>query len=231
MTLYMHEVVPDVYRLDLPRPDLPAHVLASPDEPIGCHIITGDRTILFGTGYALSTAELLGELEKVAPIDIVIVEHGDSDHYGALHGLRDTHPDVTVAIPEDDQVHLLRINETPPDVLLNHGDERWGLTAITVRGHTYGNMAFIDQSRDILFAGDTLVRSTSDIAPDEPWSGPLAPPADRFNQHTQHARTNLITLADYSFDSVLLTHGNDVIGNAQSAFGKLLYDLDLHWDL
>lgn len=227
----MHEVVPDVYRIDLPRPDLPAHVLASPDEPIGCHVITGEHTILFGTGYALSTETLRDELAALPPIDVVIIEHGDSDHYGALPGLRDTYEDVTVAIPEDDQVHLLRIHETPPDVLLTHGDERWGLTAITVRGHTYGNMAFHDPTRNILIAGDTLVRSTSDIAPNEPWSGPLAPPAERFNQHTQHARNNLVQLADYSFDSVLLTHGDDVIGNAQSAFGKLLFDLNLHWDL
>lgn len=227
----MHEVVPDVYRINLPRPDLPAHVLASPDEPIGCHVIDGDHTILFGTGYALSTQQLLDALEPLPPLDVVIVEHGDSDHYGALPGIRDTYDDVTVAIPQDDQVHLLRIHETPPDVLLEDRDERWGLTAMTIRGHTYGNMAFIDPGRNLLIAGDTLVRSTSDIAPNESWSGPLAPPAERFNQHTQRARDNIIKLADYSFDSVLLTHGDDVIGDAQTAFGKLLFDLDLHWDL
>ena len=227
----MHEVVPDVYRINLPRPDLPAHVLASPDEPIGCHVIDGEQTILFGTGYALSTDQLLNELSSLPPLDVVIVEHGDSDHYGALPGLRERYEDVTVAIPEDDQVHLLRIHETPPDVLLTDGEDRWGLTAVTVRGHTYGNMAFIDHSRDILIAGDTLVRSTSDIAPNEPWSGSLAPPADRFNKHTQQARDNIIKLAPYSFDSVLLTHGKDVITDAQTAFGKLLFDLDLHWDL
>lgn len=227
----MNEVLPDIYRIELPRPDLPAHVLASPDEPIGCHVIDGDHTILFGTGYALSTEKLLTALDEFPSIDVVIIEHGDSDHYGALPGIRATYDDVSVAIPQDDQVHLLRIHETPPDVLLNNGDEQWGLNAITIRGHTYGNMAFLDTTRDVLIAGDTLVRSTSDIAPDEPWSGPLAPPAERFNQNTQRARENLVKLADYSFDSILLTHGDDLIGNAKDAFGKLLFDLDLHWDL
>lgn len=227
----MDEVRPDVYRIELPRPDAPAYVLASPDEPIACHVVGGDQTVLFGTGYALSTDRLVDELDELGGIDAVVVEHGDSDHFGALPGVLDAYDDVSVAVPRDDAVHIDRVYaDATPDVLLEDGDTPWGFRAITVRGHTYGNMAFLDETRKMLVAGDTIVGSDSDIAAPGPWRGALAPPDERFNLHDERARGNIVRLADLSFDSVLLTHGADVGGDAQVAFEKLLGDLDLHWE-
>lgn len=227
----MEEVLDQVHRIELPRPDLPAYVLASPDEPIACHVFDGDASVLFGTGYALSTDQLLTELEAVDGLDGVVVEHGDSDHFGALPGIRAAYPDVTVAVPADDQVHLRRVYETPPEVLLTHGDTQWGFRAITIRGHTYGNMAFLDESRGILVAGDTVVGSESDIAPPGPWSGPLAPPDERFNANDAKATANLVKLAEYDFSAILLTHGEDIVTGADTAVDRLLMDLDLQWEL
>lgn len=228
----MEELRPDVYRIELPRPDAPAYVLASPDEPIACHVVDGDRTVLFGTGYALSTDRLVDELDELGGVDVVVVEHGDSDHYGALPGILDAYDDVTVAIPAGDAVHLDRVYaDATADQLLEDGDTIAGFRAITVRGHTYGNMAFLDRSRGLLVAGDTLVRSDSDIAPDGRWRGALAPPGERFNRDDGRARENIVRLADYAFDSVLLTHGADVLEGADVEFDKLLGDLGLQWEL
>lgn len=223
--------LPDgVHRIDLPRPDLPAYLTASPDEPIGCHVVERDgETVLFGTGYALSTENLLDELAAFGGVDVVVVEHQDTDHYGALPGVVDEY-DPEVVVPDGDHAFFQRTYaDLAPDRLLTDGDEVAGFRAITVRGHTYGNMAFADEDRGLLVAGDTVVGSDSDIAPAERWSGPLAPPADRFNRSTERARSNLVALADLDVDDVLLTHGPDVVGGGSDAIDRLLGDLGLHW--
>lgn len=218
----------DVVRIDLPRPDLPPYLTASPDEPIGSHLI--DDT-LFGTGYALSAGRLLDEIDSHGGLERVVVEHQDTDHYGALPQVVEAY-DPEVVVPEGDHGFLQRTYAgLEADRLLDDGDEVGGFRAVRVRGHTYANTSFVDESRGVLVAGDTVVRSDSDIAPAEDWSGPLAPPADRFNLDTDRARRNLRALAGLDVEDVLLTHGEDVVGGGRDAIERLLGDLGLQWDL
>lgn len=228
----MDEIRPNVYRIEMPRPDIPAYLTASPAEPIACHVVDGEETVLFGTGYGFSTPDLLEHLDEFGGVDVVVVEHGDSDHFGAVPGVMERYDDVTLAVASGDEGALLRVYEDiTPDVLLRDGDVRWGFHAIRVPGHTYGNFAFHDPNRDLLVAGDTVVASDSDIAAKGAWSGALAPPADRFNANTEKARENLVRLAPYEFDGALLTHGDDVLSDADYEFERLLGDLGLHWEL
>jgi glyoxylase-like metal-dependent hydrolase (beta-lactamase superfamily II) len=227
----VHELRDGVHRIDLPRPDLPAYLTASPDEPIGCHVVEGEETALFGTGYALSTDELLDSLADLGGVDTVVVEHQDTDHYGALPGVVERF-DPEVVVPDGDHAFLQRTYaDLDADRLVTDGDEVAGFRAVTVRGHTYANMAFADESRGLLVAGDTVVGSDSDIAPAERWSGPLAPPAERFNLDTERARSNLVALAGLGVEDVLLTHGEDVLGDGRDAIDRLLGDLGLQWEL
>ncbi|MFB6172160.1 MAG: MBL fold metallo-hydrolase [Haloarculaceae archaeon] len=220
---------PHVTRIDLPRPDLPAYLTASPDEPIGCHLIDGDERVLFGTGYAFSAAQLLDALDDYGGVDVVVVEHDDTDHYGALPQVVERY-DPTVVVPRDDRAFLQRAYDLAADRLLDDGDAVAGFRALTVRGHTYGNMAFVDEDRGLLVAGDTVVGSDSDIAADGRWSGPLAPPAARFNRDDERARSSLVALADLAVEDVLLTHGADLTGGGADAVDRLLGDLGLHWE-
>ena len=218
----------NVTRFDMPRPDLPAYLTASPDEPIGCHLV--DDT-LFGTGYALSTDQLLRKLEAAGGLERVVVEHEDTDHYGALPGVVERF-DPEVVVPDGDHAFLQRTYaDLEADRLVEGGEEVAGFRAIRVRGHTYGNMAFVDASSGLLVAGDTVVRADSDIAPDRRWSGPLAPPAEMFNRDTDRARRNLVALAGLDIEDILLTHGEDVRGGGGDAVDRLLRDLGLHWEL
>ncbi len=217
----------DVVRIDLPRPDLPPYLTASPDEPIGCHLIDGT---LFGTGYALSADRLLGELGAHGGVERVVIEHQDTDHYGALPQVAEAY-DPEIVVPDGDHAFFQRTYAgLKPDRRLDDGDAVAGFRAIQVRGHTYGNMSFVDESRQLLIAGDTVVRSDSDIAPADAWSGPLAPPADRFNLDTDRARRNLVALAGLDVEDILLTHGEDVRGGGRDAIDRLLGDLGLQWE-
>jgi glyoxylase-like metal-dependent hydrolase (beta-lactamase superfamily II) len=174
---------------------------------------------------------MCAELANRGGVDRVVVEHEDTDHYGALPGIVDEF-DPEVVVPEGDHAFLQRTYaDLAADRLLDDGDEVAGFRAIRVRGHTYGNMAFVDESAGILVAGDTVVRADSDVAPAEDWSGPLAPVADPFNMHTERARRNLVALAGLDVEDILLTHGADVIGDGADAVDRLLWDLGLHWEL
>ena len=216
---------PDTVRIDLPRPDLPPYLTASPDEPIGCHLIDG---ILFGTGYAFSAEQLLTKLDANGGVDTVVVEHADTDHYGALPQVVERF-DPEIVVPDGDHGFLPRTYaDLTADRLLEDGDHVGDFRAIRVRGHTYGNMCFADEDRDVLVAGDTVVGARSDIAGSGRWSGPLA---DFFNRDTDRARENLVALADLDVDDVLLTHGEDVDTGGRDAIERLLGDLGLQWEL
>lgn len=219
----------DITRIDLPRPDLPPHLTASPDEPICCHYVAGEECVLFGTGYAFSAAHLLDALDDLGGVDTVVVEHADTDHYGALPQVVERY-EPAVIVPEDDRGFLPRTYDLAADRLLAGGDEVAGFQAVTVRGHTYGNLAFVDEEHGLLVAGDTVVGSDSDIAAPGRWSGPLAPPAARFNRDDERARENLVALADRAVKDILLTHGDDVFGGGTNAVDRLLGDLGLHWE-
>jgi glyoxylase-like metal-dependent hydrolase (beta-lactamase superfamily II) len=224
----MPEIHQAATRIDLPRPDLPPYLTASPDEPIGCHLIDGT---LFGTGYAFSADQLLTKLDAQGGVDRVVIEHADTDHYGALPQVIERF-DPEVIVPDGDHAFLLRTYaDVSADRLLEDGDRVGEFRAIRVRGHTYGNMSFVDEDREILVAGDTVVGSGSDIAGSGRWSGPLAPPADFFNRDTERARENLIELANLAVDDILLTHGPDVETDGRDAIERLLGDLGLQWEL
>lgn len=224
----MDEVLENVYELQMPRPDLPAHLVVSQDEPISCHLLTDDSSVLIGTGYALSADELITGIESVVDsLDCVIVEHGDSDHFGALPELQDRFGEFHIAMPASDIGSVIRVHGSITiDQELQHGNEACGLESIHVPGHTRGNMSFLDSDRDILYVGDTFVTADSDVALDGDWSGAFAPPGPRYNSNHEDAIINLDILAEYEFESALLTHGENVLSDAKGEFEVLLDDIN-----
>lgn len=215
-----------VHRLDLPRPDRPpaySKVTAGEtiDEPIGVHVLEGDTVILFGTGYADSADELLAWLDGFGGVDVVVVEHGDPDHYGAVAEVLGAY-ESTVAIPADDAGALTNV-DVEPDVELRDGDHRWGLDCVHVPGHTPGNMSFLAGER--LIAGDTVVHAKSAIAAPGEWGGALAPIRPGFNADDEAARRNIRRLAEHTFETAYLTHGPDVLTGARREVDRLIDDL------
>lgn len=213
----------------MPRPDLTPPWKPQTTEPVGCHLLDGECRILFGTGYGFSADRLIGKIEASGGIDVVVAEHGDPDHFGAIPALLEHFDDLTVAIPALDAAVLDKYySELNPDVKLVDGAERWGLCSVLVPGHTPGNMAFVAEADGQLFAGDTFVHSKSELAADGDWSGDLAPIVSHYNKaRTEDARTNIQRLADYEFDSIYLTHGNDVLTEGHAQLEVLLSDLGL----
>lgn len=214
-----------IHSFDLLRPHSPDPERPQTNEPVSVHVLEGEETVLFGTGFPSGLDVLVDALDELGGPDVIVVEHGDPDHYAALPGLLEAFPAATVAIPEQDSGVLVDFGVTP-DVELGHDEERWGVRTIHVPGHTPGNMSFLHESSETLFVGDTFVHRNSFAAATGAWTGAFAPIKASLNADNELARTNIAILADYEFDDALLTHGLNTVGGARDELDKLLLDLD-----
>ncbi|MFW6045411.1 MAG: MBL fold metallo-hydrolase [Natronomonas sp.] len=193
------------------------------DEPIGIQVIeTDEATVLFGAGTA-DAADEIADIATDHHVDVVIVEHGDVDHYGGVPVLRGAIDDLEVAVPAGD-VSFLEDAGIKADTLLDAGETYGGIETIAAPGHTPDNMAYLYE--DILVAGDTVVGSESPFAADGDWSGPLAVITSDFNHDDDLTRQSVSNLAEYDFDVVLMSHGENLTEGGRDALATLLEDLE-----
>lgn len=220
-----------IHSIGVSRPDsLPAYTrgdvyppLQTTTEPITSHVLDGQRTVLFGAGYAESVDELASYVDRIGSPDVV-VEHGHPDHYDGVGELAARY-DADVAIPKPD-ADALRNVDVVPDIELGHDEVRWvGIRIIHVPGHTPGNTTFLYEPTDTLITGDSVVHSASFIAAPGEWRGAFAPCVPELNADDEATRRNVERLLEYSVDSALVTHGPNVVGYARNELRVLLDDL------
>lgn len=193
------------------------------DEPLGVHVLETDgATILFGAGMD-DTADQIVDIADTHEIDVVIAEHGDPDHYGGIPALRDAVANLTVAVPAGD-ASFLEDAGIAVDRPLEPEETVWGVRTIAVPGHTPDNMAYLYE--DVLVAGDTIAGADSAYAAEDNWSGPFAVITPDFNADDARTRESVERLATYDFETVLLTHGNNVERDGDAAVEQLIADLD-----
>lgn len=193
-------------------------------EPIAVHAVsTPSHTVLFGGGDTSTTERYVEVVDEVEP-DVIVVEHGDPDHYGSLPALPANREAPLIAVPAGD-APAVREEGIEPDVLLEADTDRWGIRTIGVPGHTPDNMAYLHG--DVLFAGDTVVGADSIFAADDDWSGPLAVITPEYSDDDALARESVRTLLDHAFDAVLVAHGSDVETAGREAVETLVVDLSI----
>jgi glyoxylase-like metal-dependent hydrolase (beta-lactamase superfamily II) len=193
------------------------------DEPLGVHVLDTERaTVLFGAGSE-DTADQLTEIATAHDIDVAIVEHGDTDHYGGVPALRAATDDLDVAAPAGD-VAALEAAGLEVDDPLTTDNIYWGITPIAAPGHTPDNMAYLYE--EILVAGDTVVSADSPFAAAGDWSGPFAVIAADYNADDEQARNSVSVLTEYGFETVLLSHGGNVTESGHDPVKTLIADLE-----
>lgn len=210
------EVTSDVYTYDLPWS------FGGHSEPLSVHVIeSADRTILFGSGAEETTGSLI---EQIGPhnIDVVIVEHGDIDHYGGVPRLRELW-NVEVAVPAGD-AQFLEEDDIEPDQQLQADRTYWGIETISTPGHTPDNMAYLFE--DVLIAGDTVCGSESPFAAAGEWSGSFAPLSPDLNAADHETRESISNLLEYDFEVVLTTHGQNALSDGTQEIAYLVEALD-----
>ena len=207
------KVCPGVYTFDLDW---------NRGEPLSVHVVkTAEGSILFGSGDE-TTAEQIVAIAREYDIDTVVVEHGDVDHYRGVPALR-AELDIEVAVPEGDAGFLLD-EDIEPDHRLTDGEVYRGVLAIELPGHTPGNMAFLYEG--VLIAGDTVAGVDSKYAAAGEWSGQLTVMDRDHNAMDQRARRAVARLADYEIETVLVTHGSNVLEAGGDAVQTLIKDLE-----
>ena len=101
-------------------------------------------------------------------IDFILLTHGHVDHVLGIDTVRKAHPQVRIALPENDRnwyektdlqasmFGLRRQPVPPPDIWLSPPCELEGIRVISTPGHTPGSVCFYLPEENILFSGDTL---------------------------------------------------------------------------
>lgn len=189
------------------------------DEPLSVHVVEAEETLLFGGGDA-STADELVEIARDHEVDIVVVEHGDPDHYMGVPRLREL--DIKVAVPKEDASRL-RDDGVEPDFLLEPGDVRWGVTVVGAPGHTPGNASYVYD--DVLVAGDTVVGADSEFARPSSSDSALSVIESDWNADDEDAVASVSNLLEHDFETVLVTHGSNVVENGKKEVKKLVENL------
>lgn len=186
------------------------------------HIIeTDDATIQFGAGHD-STHDEVVEHTLEHDVDVVIVEHGDGDHFKGAPKLKEE-AGVEVALPKGD-IEPVREWGIEPDHLLEPNEEYWDVLTIDAPGHTPGNMAYLHD--DILIAGDTVSGSDLEALAMDDWSGELAiVPPSRNTGGDENAIDSVGTLLEYDFEIVLVSHGSNVLANGKAEVQNVYDDL------
>ncbi|MEF8778646.1 MAG: MBL fold metallo-hydrolase [Natronomonas sp.] len=193
------------------------------DEPLWVQVIETDQTtVLFGAGDE-SAADAVCDIATNHGVDALIVEHGDTDHYGGVPTLREAIEDLEVATPAGD-VSFLEEAGIEVDRPLEAGERYWGVRTISTPGHTPDNMSYLYE--DTLVAGDTVTGADSLFAAAGEWSGPLAVITADYNADDEQARNSVSELAEYEFETVLVSHGTNVTEDGSEKIETLVADLD-----
>ena len=82
-------------------------------------------------------------------------------------------------------------------------------------GHTAGHMAVIDHAAGLLVAGDALFTNSGGVSEGPP----------RFFDDIPQSRDTIRALAQLSFNTLLVGHGDPIEGNADTAVADLAASL------
>lgn len=227
----------------MPRHAAPMALLAEPvpgvhvvDTVARCAVVTGDRTVLVDAGDDADATRLLEALErlKLGPgdLDAVVVTHCHPDHVLGLAAVCDAY-DAEVAAHAAEAAYVAKeaVPEGPPDldvtghtavpvdVELADGETYAGLEVVHTPGHTPGHIVLRDADRGVVIAGDAL-QADPDYGPI--YDGlALGPMDDRLNLDPDQHRASIRKLAGLDFDTLVLGHGDPIVGDAAARVREL----------
>ncbi len=196
-------------------------------------LVLGDELIVVDTGTPGNAKKIVEYVQKIgrrpSNVSTIILTHYHMDHAGSVKELKDL-TNAKVAVHEEDADYVsgkkplpkpknvffkafssfVKIAPVQPDILLKDKDTIGPLTVIHIPGHTLGSIAFLDEDKKVLFAGDTLRFDGKQ----------LSGSPEQFTLDMTKAKESIGKISTLNFDIMLCGHGEILKPNASAAVKK-----------
>ena len=175
----------------------------------------GNTAAIVDTGVS-GSADAIGEsLASLGlnydDVDHVILTHKHGDHAGSIAEVTARAAAATVYAGEAD----LDAIDADDIVALTGGEDVFGLEMLATPGHTAGHMAVIDHTAGLLVAGDAIFTEDGGVV-----EGP-----EQFFEDIPESRDTIRRLAELSFNTLLVGHGEPIEDAADTAVAALAASL------
>ena len=175
----------------------------------------GNRAAIVDTGTEGSADAIGRTLQTLGltynDVDHLILTHRHGDHAGSTGAVMEQAVNATVYAGEAD------LSGIDYDTItgLTGGEDIFGFEALSTPGHTDGHMAVIDHAAGLLVAGDAIFIDGTDVV-----EGP-----ERFFTDVAQSRDTIRELAQLSFNTLLVGHGEPIEDGADAALAALAASL------
>jgi glyoxylase-like metal-dependent hydrolase (beta-lactamase superfamily II) len=175
-------------------------------------LVRGGEAAIVDTGVSGSADQIEASLAKVgltwSAVGHLILTHHHNDHQGSAADVLERSPDAAGYAGAED---IPRIDVPRPLAAVGDGDDVFGLRIITTPGHTAGSISVLDPAGGFLVAGDALRTDR----------GKPQVPGGQFTVDVAEAKRSIVKLGAMSFDTLLVGHGDPIVGDASAAVAEL----------
>lgn len=175
----------------------------------------GNTAAIVDTGVPGSAAAIGESLTSLglnySDVDHVILTHNHQDHAGSTGAVLEQAINATAYAGEAD---LAGIDVQDISGLVG-GEDIFGFEMLATPGHTAGHMAVIDHAAGLLVAGDAIFSEDGGVV-----EGPA-----QFFADIPQSRDSIRALAQLSFNTLLVGHGDPIEQNADTAVADLAASL------
>ncbi len=173
-------------------------------------VARGSRAAVVDTGTegsADAIGQTLADLGLTySDVESVILTHNHGDHVGSITAVLDQAVNATAWAGEADLAAIA--GDIQP---LVGGEDVFGMEILATPGHTPGSMSAIDHGAGLLIAGDAI---TID-------GGAAAEPPPQFTADPEGAKASIAMLAELSFNTLLVGHGDPIESGADASVAAL----------
>jgi glyoxylase-like metal-dependent hydrolase (beta-lactamase superfamily II) len=175
-------------------------------------LVRGGEAAIVDAGVAGSADDIEGSLAAAgldwSGVGHLILTHHHDDHQGSAPEVLERAPDAAGYAGAED---IASISVPRPLTAAADGDEVFGLRIVATPGHTAGSISVLDPVGGILVAGDALRTD----------AGKPSLPGEQFTVDMAQARQSIVKLGGMTFDTLLVGHGEPLVGGASAAVAAL----------